>query len=319
MIFDGHADIWTDIAIKRKNGLKNIFKNYHLERFRQGGINGGIFVIWTDHPYNKESNITVQEIVHHMSTEIMDNLDIFKIIRKHSDLESVINESKMQVLIGIEGLSCIGNNVNLIDTFYMLGVRHASLTWNEENELATGVMGNPDRGLTDTGIKAVKKLEKRGMIIDLSHANDKTFWDIYNNTTKPLIASHSNCRSLCNVSRNLTDDQLKAIAKRGGVVGLNTYKEFVHEESDKQDLHHLVNQVDHMVKVMGIDHVAFGFDFSDYLEGDAINEDNGTIGVETTSKAKNIIDELEKRGYSKEDIDKISCMNFYRIIREILT
>ncbi len=323
MIFDGHADIWTDVTIKRQNGISDVFKKVHLERFNKGEINGGIFVIWVDPPYDNEPQKRFFEIIEHAAIEIMENRDIFKIVKKAKDFDIAVNSSKMPIIIGIEGLSALGSNFNLLNLLYMFGVRHASLTWNEENKFATGVNGSPNRGLTKQGVQAVKKIEELGMILDVSHLNEKSFWDVYKYSTKPFIASHSNCRSLCDVPRNLRDEQLKAIAEKGGLVGVNAFREFVHVEKDKQDIEHLADHIDHMVEVMGIDHVGFGFDFFDYLEDDSINSfagsgDIGVKGIEDTTKAKNIIKIMEKRGYSKEDIEKISYKNFYRIINQIL-
>ncbi len=169
-------------------------------------------------------------------------------------------------------------------------------------------------------------MEKLGIIVDTAHANDKTFWDIYENTTGPIINSHSNARALCNVPRNITDDQIKTIAERGGgLIGLNTFNEFVHIDKDKRDINNLANHLDYLVELAGIDHVGFGFDFFDYLEEDSMEsfvEDKKTLsakGIETIVKVPELIDILYNRGgYSKEDIDKISYRNFYRIIEEVL-
>lgn len=323
MIFDGHGDIWTHVAIKRSKGAKNIIKNYHLDRFKQGNLIGGIFIIWVDPPYDNKPKERALDIIGHMASEIMENQDIIKIIYNHKDFNLAIDENKLAVLIGMEGLDAIGERVDLLNTLYLLGLRHASLTWNEENLLATGVDGNPERGLTSLGIDAVNLMEHLGIIVDVSHANEKSFWDIYENTNKPFIASHSNCKSLCDVPRNITDAQLKAIAERNGLVGLNAFGQFIHKDESKQDLEHLVNHLDHMVEIMGIDHVGFGFDFFDYLNSDTVGsfaegDSYGTIGFEDVSKTKNLLDLLSKRGYSKDDIEKISYKNFYRIIKETL-
>lgn len=323
MIFDCHGDIWTDVTVQRSKGKKDVIKKRHLNRFKKGNIIGGIFVLWIDPPYDETPEIRLKEMIGATATEIMENQDILNIILESKDFDKAIEEEKLAVLIGIEGLSGIGKDIDLINALYMFGVRHASLTWNEENLLATGVRGNPNRGVTKLGEKAIKLMEDLGIIIDVSHANDKSFWDIYNMTTKPFIASHSNCRLLCNVKRNLTDEQLRAISSRGGLVGLNSFNEFVHLDKNKQDLKHLVNHLDHMVEIMGIDHVCFGFDFFDYLESDTTNdfvEGNtiGTKGFDNVSKTQDLINEMIKRGYSKEDIEKVSYKNFYRIIKEIL-
>jgi len=323
MIFDAHGDIWTDVTVKRLKGQKNIIKNDHLKKFQAGKIKGGIFVIWVDPPYDSDPQKRTLEIIASMAVEINENQDIIHIIRNVDDIEKALKDDKFAVIIGLEGLNSIGKNIEFIDVLYMFGARHASLTWNEENDLATGVRGNPERGLTDLGCQAVKKIEQLGMILDVSHANEKSFWGIYEAAAKPIIASHSNCKFLCDVPRNLTDEQLKAVASTGGVVGLNAFKDFVHPMLEKQDIEHLANHLDHMVEVMGIDHVGFGFDYCDFLEGDTMNsfaqgEDVGTIGLEDASKTQNIIKILKKRGYRQADIDKISCQNFFRIIKEII-
>ncbi|MGH4137578.1 dipeptidase [Clostridium sp.] len=323
MIFDAHADIWTDVTVERQKGMKDVFKTKHMEKFKKGNIGGGIFVIWIDPPYDTDPTKRTLEIIEHMSAEILDNKDIFHIIKEGSDIDIALSENKMPVLIGMEGLSGLGHNSNLIYALYMFGVRHAMLTWNETNELATGKDGDPSRGLTKDGIKTVKLMEQLGMIVDVSHANDKTFWEILENTTKPIIASHSNCRAICNVPRNLSDKQLKAIASRGGVVGLNAFADIVDIDPKKRDIQHLANHIDHMVKVIGIDHIGFGFDFDDYLDpatmlAFAEGEEANTIGFENASKAQNMIKILRERNYSEEDIEKISYKNFFRIMKEIL-
>ncbi len=322
MIFDAHGDIWTDVTVKRQGGMENVFKSFHLERYQKGGVNGGIFVIWIDPPNDKEPDKRAFEIIENMSVEITNNQDIFKIIRKYDDIKEAKDTNKLAIVIGSEGLSYIGKNINLINALYMLGVRHATLTWNEQNDLATGVKGDPNRGLTQYGIEAVKRLEQLGMIVDVSHANEKTFWDICQLTTKPFIASHSNCKALCSAARNLTDEQLKAIAQKGGVVGLNAFSDFVSDKKEDRDIEHLANHVDHMVEVMGIDHVGLGFDFDDYLAGETMKffaeeESANTIGFENITKVPKLIKIFENRGYSKEDIEKIKYKNFLRIIKEI--
>lgn len=322
MIFDAHGDIWTDVTVKRQKGNRDVFKNYHLEKYKKGQVNAGIFVIWIDPPYDKNPKQRALEIIENMSVEITTNQDIFKIVKSYDHIKEAVDTNRFAIIIGSEGLSYIGKNVDLINALYLFGVRHATLTWNEENELATGVKGNPDRGLTQYGIEAVKRLEELGMIVDVSHANEKTFWDICEITTKPIIASHSNCKALCNAPRNLTDEQLKAIKEKDGVVGLNAFSDFVADEVENRDIEHLANHVDHMVEIMGIDHVGFGFDFDDYLEGDTLSAfaegDAKTIGFENITKVPKMIDVLEKKGYSKEDIEKIKYKNFLRIIRQIL-
>lgn len=322
MIFDSHADIWTDVTMMRQRGKENIFKMKHLQKYREGGVTAGIFVIWIDPPYDKDPKKRALEIIENMSAEILNNKDILKIVRSYGDLTET-EDGKISALIGLEGLSFIGENTGLLDSLYMFGARHAGLTWNEENALATGARGTLDRGLTESGKKAVKRIEELGMILDVSHLNDKSFWDVYNTATRPFIASHSNCRALCGNRRNLTDDQLRAIRDVGGVVGLNAFSDFVDDEKEKRDIYHLANHIDHMVEIMGIDHVGFGFDFCDYLESDTMSsfaedESANTIGFENITKVPCMLEILKSRGYKQEDIQKIAYKNYFRIIEDIV-
>lgn len=317
-IFDGHADIWYDVAKKRKLGEENIFKKYHLDRLKTGNIMGGIFIAYLEQIEGQDDEKEMFHLINSTIHEIRENQDIFNIIREKGDFNRGIVKGKFDIIMGIEGLKAIGKNLDWIDTFYELGFRHASLTWNEENHLATGVDGDKERGLTSIGKEAVKKMEKLGMIIDVSHANDKTFWDIYDNTTKPIIASHSNVKALCDHKRNLTDEQIKAIAKRDGVIGINAYKKFLARDRYKQNLERYVDHIEHIISLVGIKHAALGFDFCEYLYIDKKDEDINPIGLENASKAVSVLEELYKRGYNENDIRKIAFENFMRITEMIL-
>ena len=317
-IFDGHADIWYDVAQKRKNGEENIVKKYHLDRFRAGNVMGGIFIAFLEHNDELDDEKEMFHLINSTIHEIKSNSDIFNIIKRKGDFNRGIVEEKLNVIMGVEGLRAIGSNLDWLDTLYELGFRHASLTWNEENDLATGVAGDESRGLTPIGIEAIKKMEKLGMIIDVSHANEKSFWDIYNNTSKPFIASHSNAKALCNHKRNLTDEQIKAIASRDGVIGVNAYKHFISLDSHNQTLERFVDHIEHIISLVGIRHVALGFDFCEYLYTDKKEEDINPKGLENASKAMGIIKELARRGYEESDIRKIAFENFMRIAETIL-
>ena len=317
-IFDGHADIWYDVAQKRKLGEENIVKKYHLDRLRAGNIIGGIFIAYLEHIDGQDDEKEMFHLINSTIHEIKNNPDIFNIIKKKGDFNRGIVDEKLNVLMGVEGLRAIGKNLDWLDTLYELGFRHASLTWNEENELGTGVAGDEKRGLTPVGVEAVKKMENLGMIVDVSHANEKTFWDIYENTTKPIIASHSNAKSLCNHRRNLTDDQIKAIASRDGLIGLNAYKGFVAIDPARQNVERYIDHIEHMVSLVGVKHVALGFDFCEYLYPDKKQEDINPQGLENASKAFSVIDGLYKRGYSESDIRKIALENFMRITENLL-
>ncbi|MEL7649059.1 MAG: dipeptidase [Sedimentibacter sp.] len=323
MIFDGHSDIWTDVTIKTLNGDSDIVRKYHLNKMKEGNVSGSIFVIWIDPPYTADPWNRATQIVESIKKEAECFKDSVMIAKSYSDIEKAQREGKFYVFIGLEGLSCIGNNLDLIDYFYDFGARHASLTWNEENALATGVRGNPDRGLTELGKKAVQKINNRKMLLDVSHLNEKSFWDLAEATDRPIIASHSNCRALCDVPRNLTDRQLKKIAELGGIVGINSFNEFVHSDIEKQDIRMLVQHIEHMADVMGIDHVGIGMDYCDFLDDSSMSsfsqqETSYTKGLEDASKTNKLLLEMAKVGFSDKDIEKVAFGNFHRIIKSVI-
>lgn len=329
-IFDGHADIWFDVEKKRKKGYENIVKNFHLERFKKGEVMGGIFAAFLDNHYSDE--ICEKEFIYMLNAvnhEINTNPEIFNIIKSKGDFQKGLDSEKLNVLMGVEGLRAIGDNLDWLDTLYNLGYRHATLTWNEKNMLASGAWENTKNGLTEAGKKAVKKMNELGMIVDVAHTNQKTFWDIYEVCEKPFIASHSNARALCDVPRNLTDEQIKAIAEKRGIIGINAYAGFVKncdfsnpvlvkniDVSKNPVLSDFADHIDYIVNLVGVDYVGFGFDFCEYLADEYIEA--VPKGLEEASKAQNIIEELRRRGYSETDIEKIAYKNFMRVIEENL-
>lgn len=319
MILDIHADIFTDIFNKKIHGESNIIEKYHLDKFNKGGINGGIFVFWTK-PKSKYDNYeTFKIMMNYAESEANLAKDYLTIAKNYKEYIDSLKSGKITAMMNLEGLSVLEGDINKIEEIYNYGIRFSSLTWNEENEFACGIKVNNDRGIKEKGKEYIKLADELGIVIDVSHASDKTFYDIYNNTKKPIIASHSNCRKLCNVGRNLLDEQLKLIKETGGIVGINAYRDFIHEEKSKKNLSNLINHIDHMVDLIGIDTVCFGFDYCDYIEDDVqenIHERKDvTIGLEDASKSNNIIYELKNRGYSDNDIEKISHKNFLEFMQ----
>lgn len=319
MILDIHADIFTDIFNKRINGDKDIFKKYHLEKFKKGGVNGGIFVFWTKPDSKYDNYKTFKEMMKYAKDEIELSKDYISIVKNYEEYINAINVDKITAMMNLEGLSVLDGNLNYVEEIYDYGIRFSSLTWNEENDFACGAKVKHDTGIKKKGKDYIKLAQELGIIIDVSHASDKTFYDIYNNTTKPIIASHSNSRKLCNVARNLDDEQIKLIKDTGGIIGINAYRDFINKDKNKQNVEYLVNHIDHMIDLIGIDSICFGFDFCDYIEDDVqdnIHERNNvTKGIEEASKASNIFIELNKRGYTNEDIKKLSHKNFLNFIK----
>jgi len=321
-IFDAHSDILTDVTIRRTDGQSDVMRRRHIDRLRSGGIAATILVVWIDPPHTDDPTWRMLQILGAASDEVADMHDIAGLVSHPGDLQTIQDSGRLAVILGMEGLSGLRGNVSLISTLYRLGVRHASLTWNEENEFATGA-GHPDssRGLTRSGIEALAKMESLGMIVDVSHANEKTFTDICEHATKPFIASHSNAWELRNVARNLKDYQIKAIAECGGVIGMNAWPDFIHPTEPTAE--NLARHVDHIAELVGTDHIGLGFDFVDFLDPDTMSSlvpgsRNAAIGLEDASKAGELCRILLRKGYSAADVEKIAYGNMARIVEEIL-
>lgn len=320
-IFDAHADIWNDVVNKRCSGEKNIIQRYHLNKFKEGGVFSGIFVIWVDTPFDNPKR-RFWQTVNAMTDELEENQKNLRIVKSSVDFNIAEENGQFPIVLGIEGFDGFDGDLSILDSMYEKGFRHASLTWNVENAFGTGVKGNPNRGLSNLGVQAVQFMEKYGMLIDVSHANEKTFWDIEKNTTQPFVASHSNCKALCEVPRNLTDDQIRAIAERGGVIGTVAYHEFISNKPTKQTLETFVNHIEHIINLVGIDHVGLGFDFVDYLNDDAMcsfaSESIFTKDIENASHSSRVPEMLIKRGFKQTDIEKVCRGNFLRVIKMII-
>lgn len=325
MIFDGHGDIWTDVTCRRtEHKERDIFRKYHLRKFREGNVTGGIFVIWIDPPYDREPVERSRQIMDSIFKEREDASDILNFVTKYSDFEEGTESGRINVVTGMEGLSQIGEDIDQINYFYdEVGVRHAMLTWNEQNALATGWPADPARGLTQAGRKAVKRIQELGMVLDVSHLNDKCFWEIMELAEGPIIASHSNARAVCPAMRNLSDEMLKELARTGGLVGMNSLREFIDDKSQNQDVEHLANHVDHIAELIGIEHIGLGFDFDDYLGTEALGSFSSNIespsgkGISNEAEAKNLLAVLKKRGYTENELEAIAYKNFYRVFRDV--
>ncbi len=318
--FDAHSDIWDDVTNRRAAGETDVLRRHHLPLLNEGGVEGSIFVMWVDSLQEKDHGGKFRQILAAVKDELAETTAVVP-VRNYGEMMAAREAGKFYVFLGLEGLCGIEENVEMIDELHAFGCRHASLTWNEENALATGALGDPGRGLTALGREAVRKLEKNRMIVDVSHANDKTFWDVMELSSAPLMASHSNSRALCNAARNLTDDQLRAIRDNGGVVGLNSYQFFISEQAEQQTAEQLTRHLAHMIEVCGIDHIGCGFDFIDFLPGttnDQFYQDGfpiGTKGLENCTKLPHFHRCLQELGLSDAEIRKIAYGNFHDLIR----
>ena len=333
-----------------------------LDKARAGNLGAEFFSIWVDPETNQG----------HFARHTLDLIDsVYEQAARHpdrmmmafsvEDIERAHKQKKLAALMGIEGGHSIENDIHLLRDFYRLGVRYMTLSWSNTNEWAdsSGDIDDPKvqhhNGLTDFGKQVVLEMNRLGMIVDVSHVADKTFWDTITATKAPVIASHSSARALTNAPRNMTDDMLRAVAKNGGVVDVNFYSGFVDEdyrkasepigkqaaeavktylEKQKADgkavtyieidrierewaakiprppLKSLIDHIDHIAKVAGVDHVGLGSDF-DGVAGATPQ------GIDSAADLPKITQALLDRGYGAGDIRKILGGNVLRVFKEV--
>ncbi len=242
ILIDTHNDILTktvDDGFLIDNDLTGKTHS-DLDRWRQGGLDAQIFSVFCDG--NKVNPFAyANQQIDSLDAVIKRNPDKIVKISNASELLKIVKQGKIAAMCGIEGGHMIENNLDNLDIFYKRGARYMTLTWNNSTDWATSAFDETfsknliHKGLTPFGKQVVQKMNQLGMIVDISHVGIQTFWDVINTTTKPIMASHSSVYELCNHQRNLNDDQIKAIAKNGGVIQVNFHPGFIDPAFDQKE------------------------------------------------------------------------------------
>lgn len=309
-LFDLHADIGMHVLTKVELNEVDILKRYHIDKLRKGEIFGvGMACFFEGH----ETLDTATKMVESLYNEIHANPEI---IFPYKGGEFDLN--RINALMTIEGMCFIKENPEeMIDWLYGKGVRIGSLSWNDENALSTGVRGNPLRGLTELGQRTIKHMNQLNMIIDVSHTNEKSFWDIITLSNKPVIATHSNTRYLSNVDRNLTDQQILALIRNKGLIGLVAAKKFVSLNETFQNARELAKHANHIKSLGGINNLAIGFDYMDFLEGD-FGRFSMASDLQDASESQNFISALFEEGFTQEEVESIAYGNVSKFLTTYL-
>jgi membrane dipeptidase len=365
IVVDTHADTPQrflyenfDIGTTDPNDIGHI----SLDKARAGNLGAEFFSIWADPETTRghfaKSTLNMIDSVYEQAARHPDRMMMALSV---DDIERAHQQKKLAALMGIEGGHAIENDIRLLRDYYRLGVRYMTLSWSNTNEWADSSGDIDDakiehhNGLTEFGRQVVLEMNRMGMMVDISHVADKTFWDAVATSKAPVIASHSSARALTNHPRNMTDGMLRAVTKNGGVVQVNFYSAFIDEnyrkaaEAQKKNtdaavearvaelqaagqpvtyldkdkierewaaklprppLKSLIDHIDHIAKVAGVDHVGLGSDF-DGVSG-AMPE-----GMDSAADLPKITQALFDRGYSAEDTHKILGGNLLRVLREV--
>jgi membrane dipeptidase len=233
-----------------------------------------------------------------------------------ADIEANYAKGKMSSLLTVEDSVTLDGKIENVDEYFKKGVRMASITWNHENSLGYPQSQDPTehmRGLKPFGIEAVKRMNELGIAVDVSHLSEGGFWDVVKTTTKPFIASHSCARALCDVGRDLTDEQLKALGDKGGVVGVNYLAGFLHPVTDPQkdndtSIEEVVRHLRHMANVAGIESVGLGSDYDGM---------NSNLEWKDAGGQQLLVQGMEK-AFTPDEIEKICYKNALRAFRDII-
>lgn len=324
MIFDLHCDtIWKISEAKRKGEEIRLRKSYlqiDEEKLIKGNYFAQCFAIYIPNQYPDPFQRCLHDVeIYH---DQIQQSRVLAPVYDYSDFEKNAKSGKISAVLTMEDGCPIGENFDNLYALYHKGVRMICLLHNLVNPIGNPNFGryfadgSPDTtianeatGLTDFGRELVKEMNKLGIVIDLSHLSDKGFYDVAELTEKPIVASHSNARSICAHVRNLTDDMLYKLAENGGVTGINYANRFMHDNETlgKHTSECALQHIRYIKKKIGIDHIALGSDF------DGIDPD---IEISDASKISLMIAALEKDGFSTEEIEKITYKNALRVFKE---
>lgn len=301
---DSHCDTLSKALNEGKDLLKNDLQ-FSIQQANKlgGGIQVLACFIKTNFLTTPNGGFDRCNSIINKFKDFQNNNNVDILVKNKNDIINAINSNEIKVILSIENGAAISGNLENIDYFYNEGVRIMSITWNDDNDLGCGAKTKKDTGLTKLGFEYVKKLSEKGIIIDVSHLSEKSFWDVINTTEKPVVATHSNVYEICNHPRNLKDNQIKEIAKRGGMIGICFYSDFLNSNK-KADVKDIVEHIKYIKNLVGIDYIGLGSDF------DGMNFEETASGIEDISKLNNIINELKLQCFSCEEIVKIMWKNW---------
>lgn len=327
-VIDMHCDTISELYERKVNGKScSILKNdchIDLERMKKGDYCLQNFALFTELKKRERPFEYCMELLDLFYTELEAYPDMIGIVMSYQDILKNRNEGRMSAMLTIEEGGVCQGKLAFLRNFYRLGVRMMTLTWNHKNELASPnriwveneeAFFEPDteHGLTETGILFVEEMERLGMIIDLSHLSDAGIYDVFQYTQKPLVASHSNARSIASNPRNLTDDMIRKLADRGGVTGINYCADFLYNwkrgESSISRVEDMVKHIKHLKKVGGIHCIGLGSDF------DGIG---GNLEMRSPEDLPLLEDFMRKEGFSGTEIEAVFFGNVLRVYKEIL-
>ena len=357
IIIDTHADT-PQVLLDEGVDLADPASPYmvSIPKMRAGHLGAEFFSIWVDVAWPRQDLIhRALDLIDAVDQQVARHPEALGMASTAGDIERLHREGKIAILMGVEGGHEIEGDLRILDIYYRLGVRYMTLTHTKNNDLGDSSGDQPQwNGLSPLGRQAVERMNRLGMMVDISHVSDATFYAALAATRAPLLASHSSCRALCNAPRNMTDDMIRALAKNGGVMDINFYSGFL-SDAYRDAYAKVEKQVDAAVAAARVRAAAQGKRLS-YAEEAAIQRqwtkdlptpsytviadhidhavkvggidhvglgsdfdgiDSAPRGMEDVSKLPDLVRELARRGYSEEDLEKILGGNLLRVMRQV--
>ena len=327
-VVDAHYDLGMFLQQERQKGKRKIIETELMPELRRGGVQVLVSAIYVDE--NSVSGSALRQACNQIAAlqaEMKESPDLFSVCTSAMEIEKARKEGKPAIIMSFEGIEPLGRNVELLDFFYESGVRGIGLAHARRNLACDGAMytsspHNIGAGLTDFGVELVEKAQELHMLIDVSHLNDAGTKDVLDIVKGPVIASHSNCRALNPTLRNIDDTLLRRIADSGGVIGLNGCSVLVSDREGNASMEMLIEHLNHLVNVAGIEHVGLGFDIAQMILPDAYITVNGIKQkvvdiVASHGDIPEFTEELLKHGYTEEMLRKIYAENFLRVYRDV--
>ncbi|MDW7739343.1 MAG: dipeptidase [Bacillota bacterium] len=310
-IIDGHCDTvrlfdTDNYDFSKRNGEGHL----DLPRLKEGNVKLQFFALYIEEEYKPVGSLKRCLTLLERYFETMESCpDDFITIYSAADLKNLFNSDKIGALLCIEGGEALEGEIAVLQSLFRLGIRAIGLTWNQQNQLATGVgSGIRGEGLTSFGKNVIVEMNRMGMLVDLAHINEDGFFEAVETSSKPVVVSHANARSLCNHPRNLSDEELKKLSENDGVIGVSFYPDFIDPKNPTFD--RLLDHFVYIADIIGTEHLGIGSDF------DGI--DKVLHGLEDVTGLSGLITGLKRRGFTSEDIARITSKNFYRILSDVL-
>ncbi len=309
-VLDSHCDTPSQILRFRDLAIDNDNAHVDFPKLRRGGVDGAFFALYIPADLDSDPSKAFEHAVK-LYDGVADciNRNPDKAAFAVSMEQALANKDAglFSVFLGLENGSPIGDSLERLSWFHKIGVRYVTLCHSENNRICDSCAPSVKRwgGLSPFGKEVVAEMNRLGILVDVSHVSDDSFYDVIEFSSKPVVATHSCCRALADHRRNMTDDMIRALAAAGGVIQINFYPLFLDNSVSGVSYRRIADHIDHVVDLVGIDHAGLGSDF----DGIEVVPD----GMEDISKFHLIFDELRVRGYSEADLSKIASGNFFRI------